>query len=355
MELVQSYLRGGIADVLHSLVNRAARAEDGGLTRRTADTDDLSAPLIDYDSLPAYADRIRDLPPEAAKEALDLFLPRFKVYSYKAALRGSFNYLRRLNRKAHSDALEAKLHTHGACAVRMSASDKEKLLDLAQPMIEVVEAKIAAKPAHSRKFSDNNTIREATDMPRLAAHLNDMLARLGLASAMRSYVGHKLNPISLAIQINEAENTEYLYYARFASTKLKPGKASYLHVDSNLNSPLKVLIYLSDVDEQSGPFRYVMGSPRSADPTDLLIRKTTDLLGPELTLERFLALPAQYRRRTHFGFELPDDHPSTDRLLAHEHAFLPDEGDLLCFDVNGIHRGGMVTRGRRIILQANFK
>jgi hypothetical protein len=112
------------------------------------------------------------------------------------------------------------------------------------------------------------------------------------------------------------------------------------------------LVYLTDVTAENGPFRYIAGSPRYADPLDLVIRKTTDLAAADLPLERFLALPAVFRRRTHFGFDLPDGHPSTGALLSQEIEVTSDEGDLMCFDYNGIHRGGMVTRGRRVVLQA---
>jgi hypothetical protein len=47
--------------------------------------------------------------------------------------------------------------------------------------------------------------------------------------------------------------------------------------------------------------------------------------------------------------------PEVAALLASEHFFTSDEGNLILFDNNGIHRGGMVLEGKRIILQVPLR
>ena len=69
-----------------------------------------------------------------------------------------------------------------------------------------------------------------------------------------------------------------------------------------------------------------------------------------------MALPRQFRRNPDFGVDLRDDESAAARaLLEREHRFLSSTGDLLLFDFNGVHRGGMVERGSRTTLQIVFK
>jgi len=46
-----------------------------------------------------------------------------------------------------------------------------------------------------------------------------------------------------------------------------------------------------------------------------------------------------------------DGSPEAEALLAREYKFTSKDGNLLFFDPEGVHRGGMVDRGERIILQ----
>ena len=314
-------------------------------------TKELAPPLIDYDSHPAYRERIQALSSGVRHEAEMIFNEAHQRYREEAAQRKTFAYLKHIEEVRPKTGKERELINEGCSAFRIPAPDKQRLNELANPLIQAVDVKVASKPANMRKFSDNNLTATPKEHPELTKHVSNVLQRQGVLDTIAQYVGRRVKPTLLAVQVNDAENSEFLYNRRFAATNLKPGKASYLHVDSDLGSPVKVLIYMTDVDERSGPFKYVIGSNRHADPEDLLIRKTTDMAGAKLDLDHFLALPPDHRRRTHFGFELPNEHPSTERLLSSERAFTSADGDLLCFDYNGIHRGGMVEHGRRIIMQ----
>ena len=63
-----------------------------------------------------------------------------------------------------------------------------------------------------------------------------------------------------------------------------------------------------------------------------------------------MALPKEFRRKSHFGFDLLDDMPATEGYLQNEKSFCSSEGDLVLFDANGIHRGGIVKNERRVAL-----
>ena len=78
------------------------------------------------------------------------------------------------------------------------------------------------------------------------------------------------------------------------------------------------------------------------------IRKRGDKL--RFSHRQIMALPKEFRRKSHFGFDLLDDMPETDRYLQNEKSFCSSEGDLVLFDANGIHRGGIVKTERRVAL-----
>jgi hypothetical protein len=65
----------------------------------------------------------------------------------------------------------------------------------------------------------------------------------------------------------------------------------------------------------------------------------------------FHALPKLLRRKAKFGNDLPPDHPGLARLLATEKRFGSAEGDLILFDDRGMHRGGLLEEGERIMMQ----
>ena len=64
-----------------------------------------------------------------------------------------------------------------------------------------------------------------------------------------------------------------------------------------------------------------------------------------------LSLPRTLRRRAKFGDDIPPDAAWGRWLLEHERVFTSAHGDMLLFDVMGIHRGGLVARGERRVLQ----
>ena len=82
-----------------------------------------------------------------------------------------------------------------------------------------------------------------------------------------------------------------------------------------------MMLYISEVGMDNGPFQYVMGSARAADPMDLLIRKRGDKL--KFSHRQIMALPKEFRRKSHFGFDLLDDMLETDRT--------PERKNLLLF------------------------
>jgi hypothetical protein len=126
----------------------------------------------------------------------------------------------------------------------------------------------------------------------------------------------------------------------------------YMHIDSAMWPPVKVLIYLSPVTADQGPFRYVEGSHRLASEFELMVRKVNDR--KTITGPLFMALPPQFRMYTLFGDVLDPESQGARELLSRERAYCDGVSDLILFDFNGVHRGGFVRSGHRYLLQCHF-
>jgi hypothetical protein len=73
------------------------------------------------------------------------------------------------------------------------------------------------------------------------------------------------------------------------------------------------------------------------------------------TRELFLGLPSFLQKKCAFGYDLVDSDDGAQFLLAREKAFTSKAGNLILFDYNGIHRGGMVKSGERRMLQIQLE
>ena len=145
---------------------------------------------------------------------------------------------------------------------------------------------------------------------------------------------------------------------------------NYYHFDSNEDIS-KMLIYLTDVTENDGPFRFVKGSnkmPRLIFLTlihyaiDSIISpkygKKENLYGRGLFLYRkdlLMKFPISFMGTTHFGDDIIEDSSLSKYLLDNTVTFKKKRGTAILFDgFRGIHAGGNATKGERLAVQVAF-
>ncbi|MDA9975447.1 hypothetical protein N9F34_01255 [Alphaproteobacteria bacterium] len=134
----------------------------------------------------------------------------------------------------------------------------------------------------------------------------------------------------------------------------------YFHVDAP-PCDLKLILYLSDVlDISQGPFSYVVGSHAGPYITleEFAVRAATQAFAPGRSAEerrKLMCIPGIYRQRIDFGSDLLDGSPIARDLLERERVFYSNVTEMLLFDSKGIHRGAMVTRGTRRVMQVTFQ
>jgi len=135
----------------------------------------------------------------------------------------------------------------------------------------------------------------------------------------------------------------------------RPEPITAWHADQFKNNErcLKFMIYLGDTTAKNGAFSYVPGSHRlmhhlsgrySRDNRELHtiddIRERAHGLGDSTTLDLLHGMEAHIR-----SAELSDDYYSVEAPA----------GTCVIFDANGVHRGGVISEGERLLTRSHCK
>lgn len=203
--------------------------------------------------------------------------------------------------------------------------------------------------------------------------VRDKLKIGGVLELASAYMGCAMEWIYCALEFSH--EAQRWYRDCYIDHGLSTVRTVYMHLDADTEM-IKAMLYLQDVSEEQGPFRFVQGSPRwRRSPCLISIHKGFDTvendvfemepdrldykLGyyrPRFKLPEYrrnlMALPAPLRGTTHFGDDILDQSALSSLLLSEEVTFTGPAGTLLVFDGSaGVHRGGQVTRGERWAVQ----
>jgi len=200
----------------------------------------------------------------------------------------------------------------------------------------------------------------------------DILRKTGIWGAAEKYKRLRLELAYCALELSNEGQT--WYRDCYSDAGLPTSDTAYLHYDGNF-SVIKALIYLNDVDLQAGPFRYNSQSlkwKRSVFTNTLLVH-LDQALGErryhgyggtyyrprfKLTSTRndFASLPRCFRSSSHFGDDLLNGSPMSKRLLEAERPVTGPAGTCILFDgYGGLHRGGLVTKGERWVINVGLQ
>jgi hypothetical protein len=231
-----------------------------------------------------------------------------------------------------------------------------------------------------QKNKDNPGRRTALSLHPLSSAsklIRKKLASSGALNVASNYLGCELEWMYCSLELSKC--TQNWYRECYIDVGVKTVRTAYMHLDADTEM-IKGMLYLNDVDQKNGAFRFVKGShtwPRSSFL--MVLYKSYDMeeanffemesdrldykLGyyrPRFKLPEwrnaFLALPPILRGTTHFGDDLIDNSNSSNELLAQETVFAGPSGTFLLFDgAKGIHRGGLVEEGERWVVQIGMR
>jgi len=343
-------------------------------------------PVVDYARHPAYgvafpqpgiADRARALARFASGFALIAgrrladyeHLPRPKDKSRRLAelVRHVPTYLRlipsqRLRRLVRGSSLQPKstagrsvfntLERDGIVGIGLTPDQLGSVRELLAPHYRTLEARLERTSPEERHFDETRLWLDRDIYPEIYRFFNELAAQLGVIEGASAYLNRPVAIAHIVPQINDP--SDKFWANHFSDVGVADSPCDYCHVDATYNL-LKFIIYVSDVGPDNGPFTYVRGSHRASRGFwDGLIRRANDYAGLSWTKrpnrQLFNALPKFLQRKAAFGVDLLAGNKYTRDILEKEWRVTSSEGDAVLFDPFGIHRGGMVRSGRRLVV-----
>jgi hypothetical protein len=306
-------------------------------------------PEPDYESHPGYGRQFRVGAAQTAKALWTLapFLLRAlaeEVY-YNVAVR-AWRYA-----SGASSARQA-LEERGAAAF---PDPYERLPAIREELSRLLRADFDSLDLGTQGVRDFPVTREQA--PEVFARIDSLLQETGAFAAAGSYLRRRgITYSSLNVKVS-GPSSEFKR-GFFGDIGEPDPPTRYMHVDSSpAGGMVKAIVYASHVTDRTGPFSYVLGSHRFRDRW--LHRLARRAVHKSRVLQRwapeqrrlFYALPSFLRHKAEVGNDFRSGDARAASLLAAEKRFTSADGAFILFDNAGIHRGGLVDEGRRVILQ----
>lgn len=334
--------------------------------------------LVEYEKHAAYRDLIDRAPLALRLEALAIFsvsmakllfkrVIKYELIPYDirsdasvggrlrfagAALRNLVRGDARSRRLSPAEIEAGRIASHGIHVVTMPSDRFASLEQASRPEFDRLAARRGSSNGQ-RRFEDSRGQASRAEQRELFEIIETTLREAGVFDTASAYLGRTARLIDVNPQINDTSDTFWRDIFPDAELKTLPPTA-YCHRDAS-GGDLKAIIYMTDVDDRTGPFSYVVGSNRmKIDRLDDLICEANDsngLAGTDArSRARFAALPAKLRQKGAFGNDLRPE-----SALGHEigralWAVKGGKGSIVLFDTKGIHRGGMVEDGERRVI-----
>lgn len=314
---------------------------------------------------PSMSDRIR---------ALVRFIPCLAAYSLFSVIRWE-NFTKPVKKNTVPfellSPLSRALKQDGVTAVSLDSQDKQIIKQQLSELIEKLRKKQI--PSNKENLSlwrlllkkgfriayfahENERLKKElyvgeNDAPELFFRLRQSLEQAGVLNAASEYLGRSVDVQFLRLTLRD---TKYNGKKPFEDMTTLAPRTSQMHVDHVWT--IKCLLYLSEVNEQNGPFCYCLGTHSvHIGWLESQIRRANDRASLSSSLPKwrrlFSALPVKFQKKARFGNDLTEGSGEVDRLLKIEKCFTSRDGDLIVFDDKGIHRGGLIDQGTRWALQ----
>jgi hypothetical protein len=308
-------------------------------------------PLVDYHNHPGYSGRtVSEI---ERVSAVKLFEP---VLEAKQNLilenLDIFNSRRRSSRVKAA----AQLSDIGAVGLEVPRKQIDQILSNTREAYSYVRTVIGSKRRSRLKFRDtqvvvHNDVDPAPEYQEIEAIVRRTIAESGAIEISEAYFqGCRAVLTRTVFRVNVPGQPFYTSLSKGDGRGMP--KTAGMHIDANARPVINGVIYLSDVGPEQGPFKVVSGSNRwRFDANDRAIRKAMDDRGIREDAEAFLmALPESLRRKANFGHDIIDDTEQSKTLLCLERPFLSEKFNVVLFDPEAVHRGGLVTQGERVAI-----
>lgn len=220
---------------------------------------------------------------------------------------------------------------------------------------------------------DDLSVNTGPEVRAMVDVLNTAFGELGVLAAVSSYMARPMHVSGLAFELSVPKATWWTHQIDGVD---RPPRTMYAHLDESIGFP-KAIVYLTDVDEGSGPTSCYPGcfDDLHLHPLQAIVGRIVGNVGngPDSPLRpyyskayhqstssepfrrHFMRLPLELRFNSHFGWDVLPGSAIEEALVRREVPMLGPAGTFLAFDGSRlIHRGGMAEIGDRVALQVIF-
>ncbi len=309
-------------------------------------------PRIDYAAHPAYGGMLEPHP-SLGQRALAVLEPLIEeMRAIEQEKRERFGY-----RFGFSESVGEGLVRDGMGMVQLSATELAPVEREAAPVLAAIARELeetrAAGERIQYKTAHHGVGRDSH--PELWGALERAMRDCGALDITAAYFGAPAGRMrSAGVLLNQADQDWATRLYRDIDLEAPP--TAGFHIDSNGKCFVKVVLYLSDVGPDQGPFGLIPGSHRWAEGSEERIFRRafdkSDLVIRSAKKRRmFLSLPPQMQVKAEFGGDMLADSPEARSLMQQEFVGVGSRGQVNLFDPEAIHRGGNVRQGeRRVVL-----
>lgn len=203
--------------------------------------------------------------------------------------------------------------------------------------------------------------------------LDEEFERLGVNAIISSYSGKSMHVGGVGYELSVPQAN---WWKNQISEIDAIPKTLYAHLDESIRFP-KAIVYLSDVLECNGPtgcypkvyedlglnplmeiIGRVIGNVGNniKSPLYSKYQKTYHQSSSSLLFRKhFMRLPEELRFNSHFGWDVLPGSEFEENLANREKRLIGPAGSFVAFDGSKLlHRGGLIERGERVVLQVIF-
>ena len=249
----------------------------------------------------------------------------------------------------------------------------ESIVAELQAIAAVDVSKFEAAASAGRLRRSDLSVDRGRTVRRLIATLNRTFASLGMLEAVSAYVGRPTRVVGLSLELSVAQSS---WWKNAIDGLPRPPETLYAHLDESISFP-KAIVYLTDVTDSHGPtgcypqvyerlgcgpLQEIVGrvvgnagnDPRS--PLHAYYAKAYhQSMASEPFRRHFMRLPRPLRFNSHFGWDVMPGGDLEGEVAAQERRMIGPAGTFVVFDgARLLHRGGLISEGRRVALQVVF-
>lgn len=315
-------------------------------------------------------ERLRDhlrrvLPSERLKQRVDRAFDDVKgeLLAEAAIVNSRHSFPRNLDREEER-AVHDSLSRTGAHVFRVDPKVIQRLRTLTERQQDALRNRARTSP-------DGRCVENFSRYSDVGMVIDREFSRQGILKGLSAYVGS--NTIFAGFALEYSHERQTWWRGCYGDVGLPDSRTTYMHYDHGCRNP-KATLAISDVEEDTGPTSFISGSHREerSNFVHFMVKSLEQRFYDDYKNETkatyyrrmfaevehrcdFLRLPQALQSCTHFGEDILDDSPLSEKLLEREVRLTKEVGNCVIFDGDyGIHRGSTVQRGERFSFQIIF-